>query len=92
MAYHKSAQKRIRRNARRARINGARVNRMRSFLRKVASAIEAGDRAGAERALREAEPVVASGAAKGVLRKNAAARRIARLSARVRGLSSTPTV
>ena len=39
MANHKSAKKRIRRNAHRAAINGARMSRIRTFMKKVETAI-----------------------------------------------------
>ncbi len=35
MAHHKSAKKRIRRNAARAEVNGARIGRIRTFVKKV---------------------------------------------------------
>ena len=45
MAHHKSAKKRIRRNARRAEINGARMGRVRTFVKAVETAIDSGDQA-----------------------------------------------
>ena len=54
MASHHSAKKRIRRNARRAAINRSRVSRMRTFVKKVESALAAGDAAEAEKALKKA--------------------------------------
>ena len=50
MANHISAKKRIRRNARRAAINGARMSRIRTFVKKVELAIAAGDADGAREA------------------------------------------
>jgi small subunit ribosomal protein S20 len=87
MAHHKSAQKRIRRNEKRATINGARMNRIRSFVRKVEDAIKAGDKDGAAEALRAAQPEIHRGVTKGVIHRNTAARRLSRLSARVKALS-----
>ena len=43
MANHASARKRIRRNARRAVINGVRRNRIRTFVKKVELEIAAGN-------------------------------------------------
>ena len=51
MANHISAKKRIRRNARRAAINGARMSRIRTFVKKVELAIAAGDADGAREPL-----------------------------------------
>ena len=47
MANHKSSKKRIIRNANRALINGARMGRIRTFVKKVENAIAAGDVEGA---------------------------------------------
>ncbi|MEC7706321.1 MAG: 30S ribosomal protein S20, partial [Pseudomonadota bacterium] len=43
MANHKSAKKRIRRNANRAEINKGRISRIRTFLKRVETAIASGD-------------------------------------------------
>jgi small subunit ribosomal protein S20 len=87
MAHHKSAQKRIRRNAHRAEINGARISRIRTFVKKVELAITSGDKAAAEAAFKQAEPEMHRGVTKGVLHRNTAARKISRLSKRVRTLA-----
>jgi small subunit ribosomal protein S20 len=87
MAHHKSAQKRIRRNARRAEINGARISRIRTFVKKVEVAITSGDKAAAEAAFKLAEPEMHRGVTKGVLHRNTAARKISRMSKRVRALA-----
>ena len=87
MAHHKSAQKRIRRNARRAEINRARVSRIRTFVKNVETAIASGDKAAAEAAFKLAEPEMHRGVTKGVLHRNTAARKISRLSKRVRALA-----
>ena len=84
MAHHKSAQKRIRRNARRAEINGARISRIRTFVKKVEIAIGGGDKAVAEGAFRAAQPELHRGVSKGVLHRKTAARKISRLSARIK--------
>ena len=83
MANTPQARKRIRRNARRAEINGSRMSRIRTFVKKVESAIEGGDKKAAAAALQEAQPELARGVAKGVLHKNTAARKMSRLSKRV---------
>lgn len=86
MANHKSSQKRIRRNARRTEINKARVSRIRTFIKKVELALQSGDAKGAEAALRDAQPEVIRGVSKGVMHKNTAARKISRLSSRIKAL------
>jgi small subunit ribosomal protein S20 len=86
MANHASAKKRIRRNARRADINGARRGRIRTFIKKVEAAIEAGDAAQAQDALKTAQPEMDRGVAKGIFPKNTVARKMSRLSARIKAL------
>ncbi len=54
MANHKSAKKRIRTNSRRAVVNRTRVSRIRTYVKKVETAIAGGDKAAAEAAFREA--------------------------------------
>ncbi|WP_126173109.1 30S ribosomal protein S20 [Altericroceibacterium xinjiangense] len=83
MANTPQARKRIRRNETRAAINGARVSRIRSFLKKVETAIAGGDKQTAQTALHEVQPELARGVARGVLHKNTAARKMSRLSKRV---------
>jgi small subunit ribosomal protein S20 len=86
MANTPQAKKRIRRNDRRAEINTARISRIRTFVKKVESAIEGGDKAAAATALGEAQPELARGVARGVLHKNTASRKLSRLTKRVASL------
>jgi small subunit ribosomal protein S20 len=87
MANTPQAEKRIRRNDRRAAINKARVSRIRTFVKKVESAIESGAHDAAAAALAAAQPEMMRGVSKGVLHKNTVSRKIARLSKRVKALS-----
>jgi len=87
MANTKSAQKAVRKIARRTAVNKMRRSAMRTEVRKVEDAIEAKDAAGAAAALREAEPVLARAAQKGIVHKNAASRKISRLTKRVKALA-----
>ncbi|MFD1034564.1 30S ribosomal protein S20 [Sphingomonas hankookensis] len=87
MANTPQAKKRIRRNARRAEINGARVGRIRTFVKKVEAAIVAGDREAATTALANVQPELARGVAKGVLHKNTASRKFSRLTKAVGGIA-----
>jgi small subunit ribosomal protein S20 len=88
MANTPQAEKRIRRNDRRAAINKARVSRIRTFVKKVESSLAAGDAAAAAEALKAAQPEMMRGVAKGVLHKNTVSRKISRLAARVKGLAT----
>ncbi|UZK66265.1 30S ribosomal protein S20 [Sphingomonas sp. M1-B02] len=87
MANTPQAKKRIRRNDRRAEINGARVSRIRTFIKKVESALDSGDKAAAAEALAAAQPELMRGVAKGVLHKNTASRKFSRLNKRVATLA-----
>lgn len=86
MANTPQAKKRIRRNDRRAEINGNRVGRIRTFVKKVESALEAGDKDAARLAIAAVQPELARGVAKGVLHKNTASRKFSRLTKRVAAL------
>ena len=86
MANTPQAKKRIRRNNVRAEVNGARVSRIRSFVKKVELAIAGGDKTAAAEALKQAQPELARGVARGVLHKNTVARKMSRLSKRVAGM------
>jgi small subunit ribosomal protein S20 len=87
MANTPQAKKRIRRNARRADINGARVSRIRTFVKQVEAAIESGDKAQALAAIAKVQPELARGVSKGVLHKNTASRKFSRLSRRIAALA-----
>ncbi|WP_066664248.1 MULTISPECIES: 30S ribosomal protein S20 [unclassified Sphingomonas] len=86
MANTPQAKKRIRRNERRAEVNGARVGRIRTFIKKAESALTSGDKAAAETALKAMQPELARGVAKGVVHKNTAARKFSRLTKRLAAL------
>ena len=87
MANSPQARKRIRQNAKRAAVNGARKGRIRTFVRKVEEAIAAGDSDAAKEALRIAQPEIVRGANKGVIHKNAAYRKVSRLAQRVKSMT-----
>lgn len=88
MANSRQAKKRARQNRRRSQINGARVSRIRTFVKKVETAIESGDEAVAREALRVAQPEIMRGVNKGLLKRNTASRRVSRLSRRVKALAT----
>ena len=83
MAHSPQARKRVRQNQRRAAINGSRLSRIRTFIRRVEEAIASGDKRRAEQALREAQPEIMRGARQAVLHRRTAARRVSRLARRV---------
>lgn len=87
MANHKSAEKRNRQTQTRTAVNGARVSRIRTFLKKVENAIAAGDQTAARDAFKAAQPELQRGATKGVVHPNQVARKLSRLSARIKALA-----
>ena len=86
MANHKSALKRQRRDERRRVINLNRLNRIRTFIKRVQAAVLSGNKEEATKQFNLAQPEIMRGASKGVIAKNTAARRISRLSAKIKAL------
>jgi small subunit ribosomal protein S20 len=86
MANTAQSKKRARQADARYGVNKARRSRIRTFLRKVEEAIASGDAAAADAALKAAQPELARGVSKGVLHKNTVARKMSRLSSRVKGV------
>ena len=87
MANNASATKRIRQTAVRTARNQARKSRLRTFVKKVETAIASGDKTVAVEALRAAQPEMQRAATKGVTHPNTVARKLSRLSARIKALS-----
>ncbi len=80
MANIKSAKKRILVAESRAERNKAIRSRVKTFVKKVNAAIEAGDKAAAEAALKAAVSEIDKASQKGVYHANTASRKISRLS------------
>lgn len=87
MANSPQAKKRARQNESRFTINKARRSRIRTFLRKVEEAISSGNKDVAAEALKSVQPELMRGVTKGVVHKNTAARKMSRLSARVKAIA-----
>ncbi|MGE0845373.1 MAG: 30S ribosomal protein S20 [Flavobacteriaceae bacterium] len=83
-----SAKKMARKIAARTEVNKTRRTRMRSFVRKVEEAIASGSREAAEAALKAAEPIIVRAAQKGIIHSRTAARKVSRLSARVKAVGA----
>lgn len=88
MANTKSAQKNARKAVARTAINRARMSALRTAIKKVETAIGGGKKDEAQGALRAAEPVLMKGAKNGMVHRNYVARKLSRLSARVKALST----
>jgi small subunit ribosomal protein S20 len=87
MANTKSAEKRAREAIERRGRNVAHRSKVRSAVRKVVVAIQAGNKAEAAAALKAAAPVIDAMARKGIIHRNKAARHKSRLAAQVKALA-----
>ena len=88
MANTSSAKKATRKIARRAVVNGNRLSRVRTEVRKVDEALAKGDKAAAEAALKVAQPELMRAASKGIIPKKTASRKVSRLAARVKAIGA----
>ena len=88
MANTKSAKKAARQTIRRTAVNKTRRTRLRSSVRKVEEAIASGNKEAATAALKEAEPIIARTAQKGVVHRKTASRKVSRLAKRVGAMGS----
>ena len=88
MANTASARKRNRQTKRRTERNQARKSRMRTFVKKVETAITSGNKEAAAEALRAAQPEMQRAAGKGVTHSNTIARKLSRLSSRIKALKA----
>ncbi|MDI2090301.1 30S ribosomal protein S20 [Commensalibacter oyaizuii] len=88
MANIASARKRIRQTLKRTERNKARKSRVRTFVKKVEEALLAGNKEDALVALRNAQPELQRACGKGIMHKNTAARKISRLSSKIKKLAS----
>jgi len=88
MANTKSAEKRIRQSAKRNERNRAARSAMRTAIKKVRGAVDAGDAPTAETALREAVQLIDRTVTKNVVHRNTAARTKSRLVKAVRGAAA----
>jgi small subunit ribosomal protein S20 len=88
MAHHKSAEKRIRQTETRTAQNRARSSRIKTEVKKVEQALASGDQAAAIAALKSAQPELQRGVSKGLLHRNTVARKVSRLTKRVKALAA----
>lgn len=88
MANTPSAQKMVRKIARRTAVNKSRRSRVRTFVKRFEAALESGDRDEAQSALRTVESEMMRAVSRGVIHKNTASRKVSRLSKRMHALST----
>jgi len=87
LANIKSAKKRARQSERARELNASQRSMLRTYIKKVIKAIEAGDKAAATAAFTTAQPVIDSAAGKGLIHANKAARHKSRLSAHIKAMA-----
>ena len=88
MANTKSAAKAVRQSLKRKAVNDARRSRVRSSVKKSEAAIAAGDKAAAADAFKTMQSELMRGARDGVVHRNAVARKMSRLSKRIKSLKA----
>ena len=86
MANSKQAKKRAVQSEKRRQHNASRRSMMRTLVKKVIAAIEAGDKEAATSALAAATPILDRYATKGLIHKNKAARHKSRFAAAIKAL------
>ena len=86
MANSASARKRARQSETHRRANASRRSMMRTYMKKVAVAIEAGDKEKAIAAFSVAAPIISKSVTKGLIHKNKAARHKSRINAQIKAL------
>ncbi len=89
MANTSSAKKCVRKMARKTEVNKNRRSSVRTSIRRVEDAIAAGNVDAAKDAFKQAEPAMMRAVGKGVFHKNTGARKLSRLSKRIKTMSAT---
>lgn len=87
MATHKSAEKAIRKTIKNTAINKSRTSRIRTFIKALETQVTKGDKKAAIEQLKTTQSEIMRGVTKGVLKKNTAARKVSRLSAKVKAIA-----
>ena len=88
MANIKSAEKRAKQAVKRRAHNMAARSRLRTSIKKVLAAVEAGDKTAASAAFKAAQPVIDTMVSKGIIHANKAARHKRELNAKVKTLAA----
>ncbi len=90
MANHSSTKKAIRKTERNTEVNKNRKSRIKTYIKKVLAAVESGSPEEAKKALVVAQSEIMRGVACKLLQKNTAARKVSRLSAKVKDITLNP--
>lgn len=86
MANHASAKKACRQTEAKTLINKSRMSRIRTFIKKVTNAIESGNKEEATEVFKVTQSEVMRGVKTGLIKLNAASRKISRLSQKIKAL------
>ena len=86
MANSPQARKRARQAEKRRQNNASRGSMLRTHIKKVVYAIEAGDKEGATAAYKAATPVIDNAVGNGLIHRNKAARHKSRLNAHIKAM------
>ena len=89
MANHSATKKSIRKIATRTALNKSRKSRIKTYIKKVLSAVEAGSVDLANKAFIEMQSEIMTGVAKNLIKKNTAARKVSRLASKIKSISLT---
>lgn len=87
MANHKSAEKRVRQNAKRKEINRSNRSKLRTSIKKLRTAVAGNDKAGSTELLNPTISLIDKAVNKGIIHKNTAARYKSRLTKHVTGVA-----
>jgi small subunit ribosomal protein S20 len=86
MANHKSAEKAYRKSLKERARNSSFLSRVKTFVKKVESFISAGKVEDAKAAMRETESEIMKCVTRGVIKKNAASRKVSRITKKIKAL------
>jgi len=86
LATHKSAEKRDRQSVKRRELNSSTKSAVKTGIKSVLSAVGTKDKEASEKALKAAVPVIDKAAAKGVIHKKNASRKISRLTKKINAI------
>ncbi|RLA33284.1 MAG: 30S ribosomal protein S20 [Gammaproteobacteria bacterium] len=88
MANSAQARKRARQTEKHRQLNASQRSMLRTYIKRVLGAIDAGDADAAAEAYKTATPIIDRMAGKGLIHKNKAARHKARMNARIRAIQA----
>ncbi|MET4698027.1 small subunit ribosomal protein S20 [Constrictibacter sp. MBR-5] len=89
MAHSRSAKKRIRQTERRTIANRSRTSRIRTYMKRVETAIAGADKGAAQEAFAAVQPELMRGVSRGIVHRNMVARKLSRLSKRIKEMGAS---